>query len=229
MLNGMLRPTSGKVFVEGRNCSDYTIAELGKIVGYVFQNPDYQLFTDSVENEVVFGLKNMGLPEQEVQTRLDEALDALSIVHYRKVHPRRLSYGERQRVAIASIVAMKPKAIILDEPTAGQDSGKRQEIRRVLKSLNDLGLLVIVVSHDLGYVASCCQRIIALDEGQIVADDLAHKVLTNSAVLERIRFKSSPMMQLAAMLRKYGCEQGFLTVDEMALFVERKNNHEAKN
>jgi energy-coupling factor transport system ATP-binding protein len=220
LLNGMFRPASGQVLVEGKDYMAYSIAELGRKIGYAFQNPDQQLFADSVYKEVAFGVQNMGLPEDQVQVRVDEALKSLRLEQYKEAHPRRLSVGQRQGVAVASILAMLPNAIILDEPTTGQDYRRRLAIMQFVKQLNSEGKLVILVSHDIVHVAAYCKRVIVMHEGKIIADGATEEILGDQKLLAKINLKPTPMMQLAELLEAYGCPKNVFTIDEMTDFIE---------
>jgi energy-coupling factor transport system ATP-binding protein len=220
LLTGMLRPASGQVLVEGKDYMAFSIAELGCKIGYAFQNPDYQLFADSVYKEVAFGVRNMGLPEEQVQQRVDAALKSLRLEQFKEGHPRRLSVGQRQGVAVASILAMMPNAVVLDEPTTGQDYRRRLEIMQFVKQLNSEGKLVILVSHDIVHVAAYCKRVIVMHEGQIIADGKVEEILGNRQLLSKINLEPTPMMQLAELLQAYGCPKKVFTIDEMADFIE---------
>lgn len=215
----MFRPSSGRVLVDGEDYLKYSIAELGRKIGYAFQNPDYQLFADSVYSEVAFGLRNMGLDEAQVQTRVDNALKTAMLDQYREVHPRILSLGQRQAVAVASILAMQPNAIILDEPTTGQDYQRRIEVMQFVQQLNYTGKLVILISHDIVHVATYCKRVIVVHEGEIIADGKTEEILANRSLLNTINLKPTPIMQLADLFEAYGCPKTIFTVDEMAFFI----------
>ncbi|MFA5365269.1 MAG: energy-coupling factor ABC transporter ATP-binding protein [Candidatus Bathyarchaeia archaeon] len=220
VLAGMFKPTTGQLFIDGNDYRKFSVAEIGRKVGYVFQNFDYQLFSDTVANEVTFGLKNMGLPEPEIQTRIDETLTKLGLEHYRGVHPRRLSSGQRQAVAIASVLAMKPNAVILDEPTTGQDQKRTKQIMQLIQQMQTEGKLVIIISHNIGNIASYCKRVIALNGGQIVADGPTQEILGNKALLKQIHFKPTPIMQLSELLNGNGCHSNVFSVTEMAQFIK---------
>lgn len=220
LLTGMLRPSNGHVFVDDKDYRSFSIAELGRKVGYGFQNPDYQLFADSVGKEVAFGLRNMGLDEVQVQMRVDYVLKSLRLYQYKDAHPRRLSLGQRQGVAIASIISMQPTAIILDEPTTGQDYPRRLEIMKLVQQLNSEGKLVILISHDITHVAAYCKRVIVMHEGQIIADGKTEEILGNRGLLAKINLKPTPIMQLADLFEAYGCPKTIFTVEEMASFIQ---------
>lgn len=216
----MFRPASGRVLVDGEDYLKCTIAELGRKIGYAFQNPDLQLFADSVGKEVAFGLRNMGLDEAQVQMRLDDALKSVRLEHYKDAHPRRLSLGQRQGVAVTSILAMQPDAIILDEPTTGQDYPRRLEIMQLVQKLNSEGKLVVLVSHDIVHVAAYCKRVIVMHEGQIIADGKTEEILGDRTLLAKINLKPTPIMQLADLFEAYGCSKEVFTVDEMMTFIQ---------
>lgn len=220
LITGMFRPSSGQVLIEGQDYMAYSIAELGRKIGYGFQNPDYQLFADTVAKEVAFGVRNMGLAEDQVQIRVDEALKPLRLERYKEVHPRRLSVGQRQGVAIASILSMLPTAIILDEPTTGQDYRRRLEIMQLVEQLHSEGKLMILVSHDIVHVAAYCKRVIVMHEGEKIADGKVEEVLGNRNLMDKIHLKPTPMMQLADMFEAYGCPKNVFSVDEMATFIQ---------
>jgi energy-coupling factor transporter ATP-binding protein EcfA2 len=220
VLTGMFRPTSGRVIVENKDYLAYTVAELGKKIGYVFQNFDYHLFSDTVTNEIAFGLKNLGLPADEIEARIDETLKLLSLERYKDVHPRRLSSGERQSVAIASVLAMKPTTIILDEPTRGQDYKRTMEIMQFMKQLNREGKLVILISHNISHIAAYSQRIVALHEGKIVADGPTTEILGDTKLLRQMHLKPTPIMQLREMLQDRGCPSDMFSVDDMAKYIQ---------
>ncbi|PVX27531.1 MAG: energy-coupling factor ABC transporter ATP-binding protein [Candidatus Bathyarchaeum sp.] len=228
VLTGMFRPTSGRVLVEEKDYLAYTVAELGKEVGYVFQNFDYHLFSDSVTNEIAFGLKNLGLGSEEIDARIGKTLKLLSLERYKDVHPRRLSSGERQSVAIASVLAMKPSTIILDEPTRGQDYKRTMKIMQFVKQLNSEGKLVILISHNISHIATYSQRIVALHDGKIVADGPTTEILGDTKLLEQMRLKPTPIMQLREMLREKGCPSNVFSVDDMAKFIqEHSRRHQS--
>jgi len=221
-LNGFLKPTKGEVLVEGKSTRKYTMAELGRKIGYVFQNVSYQLFADSVFNELAFGVRNMGLDERVVAQRVDETLKLVGLTKYRDSHPRRLSGGEQQRVAVGSILAMEPKAVILDEPTTGQDYMRRIDILNFCRKLNSMGKLIILISHDLSFIAAYCDRAIVLDGGKIVADGPVRETLGNIELMERVKIKPPQITQLAVRLKDCNVPCNILTVEDMERELLRK-------
>lgn len=169
-LNGLLKPTSGDVIVAGMNTKEATVTELANHAGLVFQNPDTMLFEETVEKEILFGLKNIGKKEEECNGIIDGILAEVGLSDKRKVFPRSMSRGERQRLAIACVTAMRPEIIILDEPTTGLDPIEARRIMGILTKLSRQGHTVIMVSHDMKIVRNYAQRIIKMADGRIVED-----------------------------------------------------------
>jgi len=180
--NGLLKPNKGNVLIDRVNTRNISIAQLARKVGFVFQNPDHQLFSETVEDEVAFALKNFGFNEETIEKRVTWALNLLDLTEYRKTSPFMLSGGERKRVALASVLAWDPEVVILDEPTIGQDHQQKETLRQFIIQLNSQGKTVVIVTHDVEFVAECNPRVTLMSEGQIVADGRARQILTNSDV-----------------------------------------------
>ena len=168
--NGLLRPTSGTVTICGMNAADERVTRLAQKAGLVFQNPDTMLFEDTVEREMQFGMKNIGINPSDAQERIKDVLTMVGLGGRSSQFPRAMSRGERQRLAIACVVAMKPDIIILDEPTTGLDPEEADRIMNILQSLSEAGHSVLMVSHDMSIVKRHAQRIIRMDAGIITSD-----------------------------------------------------------
>lgn len=168
--NGLLRPTSGTVTVCGLNADDETVTRLAQQAGLVFQNPDTMLFEDTVVREMQFGMKNIGIDPATSEKQIKDVLAMVGLEGHESQFPRAMSRGERQRLAIACVVAMKPDVIILDEPTTGLDTKEAERIMNILQSLSDAGHSVIMVSHDMSIVKQHARRIIQMDGGHITSD-----------------------------------------------------------
>jgi energy-coupling factor transport system ATP-binding protein len=180
--NGLLKPNKGNVLIDRVNTRNISIAQLARKVGFVFQNPDHQLFSETVEEEVAFALKNFGFNEETIEKRVTWALNLLDLTEYRKTSPFMLSGGERKRVALASVLAWDPEVVILDEPTIGQDHQQKETLRQFIIQLNSQGKTVVIVTHDVEFVAECNPRVTLMSQGQIVADGEARQILTDSDV-----------------------------------------------
>jgi len=181
--NGLLKSTKGEVVVDGVSTRKVSVAQLARKVGFVFQNPDHQLFCETVEEEVAFALRNFGFEENAIKKRVDWALNLLDVTQYRQTSPFMLSGGERKRVALASVLAWDPQVVILDEPTIGQDHQQKEKLRQFIVQLNAQKKTVIVVTHDVEFVAECNPRVVLMTEGKIVAEGLAEEILTNQKLV----------------------------------------------
>lgn len=168
-LNGLLRPAGGSVFVDGLDAATTPVSDLARHVGLVFQNPDTMLFAGTVEDEVAFGLRNID-PDGPRATRVDAALSEVGLLHRRSAYPRSLSRGERQRLALACVIAMRPRVIVLDEPTTGLDAREAAEVMVILGRLRQAGHTIVMVSHDMRLVEKYADRIVRMEEGRIVPD-----------------------------------------------------------
>lgn len=170
----------GEVVISNLPVKDHTISELAQHVGFVFQNPENQLFALSVEKDVAFGLENLGMPRDEIRKNVDWAMDLMGIGNLRESAPFELSGGQQQRVAIASVLAMKPEVMILDEPTSFLDPVTARKLFEIIRSLNkELGLTVVLVEHRLSLLSSYVKRILVMDEGRVKMDGSPIKVLTS--------------------------------------------------
>jgi energy-coupling factor transport system ATP-binding protein len=181
--NGLLKPTKGQVFADGKDVTKTSVASLARNVGFVFQNPDSQLFSETVEEEIAFALKNFGFEQEVTEKRITWALNLLALTQYRKTSPFMLSGGERKRVALASVLAWDPKTLILDEPTIGQDYQQKEKLRQFILQLRTQEKTVIMVTHDVEFVAECNPRVMLMREGRVIADGEARSILTNPEVL----------------------------------------------
>jgi len=181
--NGLLKPRKGQVTVNGVDVTKVSVAKLARNVGFVFQNPDHQLFSDSVEEEISFALRNFGFEESVVESRVTWALNLLNLTQYRKTSPFMLSGGERKRVALASVLAWNPETLILDEPTIGQDYQQKEKLRQFILQMKTQRKTVIMVTHDVEFVAECNPRVLLMREGKIVDDGEASRILTNPETL----------------------------------------------
>lgn len=212
--NGLLKPSRGRVRVDGVETNKVSVAKLSKKVGLVFQNPDHQLFCETVEKEIAFGLRNFGFPEDMIAKRTDWALNLLGLVEYREVSPFMLSGGERKRVALASVLAWDPDMVILDEPTIGQDQGQKERLRQFIIQLNAQGKTVVIVTHDVEFVADCHPRVILMSQGRIIADGSARNVLDNLNVLDKASIVPPQVTQILLELADLGLPRDVIDLYE---------------
>ncbi len=202
--NGVLKPTSGKVLVEGVDTRDVSVSKLSRKVGVVFQNPDHQLFSETVWDEVAFPLRNFGFPDDVIEQRVEKYLRLMGLYKYRDRSPYLLSLGERKRLTIAAVLAYDPEIIVLDEPTAGQDYVQKEHISGLMNLLRTMKKTVIVVTHDVEFVVEHVDRIVLMARGKIVAAAPPSAVLTNPGVLASARLMPPQLVRLAIQLEKKG-------------------------
>ncbi len=217
-LNGLLKPNSGSVKIDNLDTREKgTTKKIVTKVGYVFQNPDHQLFNNTIYKEVAYGPRNIGLNEKEVDERVREAAAVCGIEEsIFNEHPFFLTKGLRQRVAIASILAMRPHTIIVDEPTTGQDLRQSIEVMNFLRNLWEKeGHTIIIITHEMPIVAQYAQRVVALAKGQVLLDGTTREVFAQPELLAQTFVKPPQITRLAQALSSYGIPKDILTVQEM--------------
>ena len=193
------------------------VATLAQSVGYLFQNPDNQIFTDSVTQELKFGLENIKLRGTVVEERVNRAISMMELVEFRDRHPHSLSRGQRQRLAVASILAMEPDIIVLDEPTTGQDWGHVNKFLQQIRHLNELGKTIILITHDMNLVAGYARRTVVMDKGKIVLDGDTRHVFSKQEILEKTGITLPVITRLSPDLLKEGLDiPPLLTVQELS-------------
>ncbi len=216
MMNGVLLPTQGRVTVAGIDTTDEArLLEIRQHVGMVFQNPDNQIVATIVEEDVAFGLENLGVPPDEMRVRVDQALHAVGMYEYREHAPHQLSGGQKQRVAIAGIIAMRPDCIVLDEPTAMLDPQGRREVMRTIKMLNrDYGITVILITHEMDEAAQC-DRVIVVDHGSVHMDAPPEKVFSHVQEMRALGLDVPQATELCDLLRQagYALDPEIMTVE----------------
>jgi len=202
--NGLLKPEKGRVLVFGIDTREASVAQLARRVGVVFQNPDHQLFAESVEEEVLFAMKNMGLPHDVARERCEQVLKLMGLEKYRHRSPYSLSVGERKRLAIAAVLGYGPDIVVLDEPTAGQDFLNKCKIGGVIAALKAEGRGIVIVTHDVEFAAQVADRVALMAGGRIVRVGPAHEVLTDEEAIREVRLLSPQVPCTACMLRERG-------------------------
>lgn len=217
-VNGLLLPTEGTVWVGDMDTRDEEhIWDVRKTAGMVFQNPDNQIIGQVVEEDVGFGPENMGVPTKEIWERVEESLKAVGMYEYRKYSPNKLSGGQKQRVSIAGVLAMHPKCIVLDEPTAMLDPSGRREVIRAARALNDVeNVTVILITHYMEEVIHA-DKVFVMDEGQVVMEGTPREVFSRVEELKNLRLDVPQVTLLAYELKKKGLllPDGILTTEEL--------------
>lgn len=223
MLCGVIRPLEGEILLNGENYFKYSIKEIGQKIGYVMQNPNQMLVKDIIKDEVSLGLRLNGYSEEEIDKRIEEALKMCNLWPMRNWPIGVVSYGQKKRVTIASILAMKPEIIVLDEPTAGQDYKVYTEIMSFLEELNrDYGITILFITHDMHLAIEYTDRAIVFAEGKCVGDDSVYKILSNNEIIEMANLKQTSLYTLA---KRIGVKPE-LMIDSF-ISEERRRRHES--
>jgi cobalt/nickel transport system ATP-binding protein len=200
-LNGILEPQSGEVEIGGLPVTKANLAVIRQRVAIVFQDPDDQLFMPTVRDDVAFGPANAGLRGEALDARVGAALAGVDMAEHADRAPHHLSFGQRRRVAVATVLAMQPDVLVLDEPTSNLDPAARRELATILEGLD---LTILVVTHDLPYALELCDRSVILDAGRIVADGPTHEILADDALLAAHRLELPRGFQIHTHLHRHG-------------------------
>lgn len=222
--NGILLPSGGKAYAVGMDTScEEKIFDIRKNVGMVFQNPDNQIVATVVEEDVAFGLENLGVPPDEIRTRVDDALKVVGMYEFRKHAPHQLSGGQKQRVAIAGIIAMKPKCIILDEPTAMLDpKGRREVMKTILKLNREDKITILLITHFMNEAVQA-DRVVVIEKGKVILDGIPHDVFSNVPLLKSVGLDVPQAAELVYSLKQDGFDlpSNVLTADECVEALEK--------
>lgn len=220
-LNGLLLPTEGVIYVDGYDTrDDENIWNVRQTAGMVFQNPDNQLVSAIVEDDVAFGPENLGIAPEEIRRRVDKALEDVNMGKFKKKAPHLLSGGQKQRIAIAGVVAMKPKCIIFDEPTAMLDPKGRAEIMSIIDELHAEGITVILITHFMDEAVRA-DRIIIMHEGHVLLDGTPQQVFEQEELIRSVNLDVPLMVEMGAKLRKAGIDvpEEIITEEKMVEFI----------
>lgn len=224
-MNGLMLPTSGKVYVNGMDTSDETrIWDIRQTVGMVFQNPDNQMVSAVVEDDIAFGPENLGVAPEEIRKRVDMSLKAVGMYDFRKKAPHMLSGGQKQRIAIAGVVAMLPECIVFDEPTAMLDPKGRREVLEIIEKLNkESGKTIVLITHFMDEVANA-DRIVVMDGGKIVMDGKPQDIFIRNDELKELGLDVPFAAELTCRLRKKGINipENIILMDELADYIKEK-------
>jgi energy-coupling factor transporter ATP-binding protein EcfA2 len=224
--NGLLTPTAGQVLVGGRPSTDLSLTELARQVGYCYQNPDHQIFAPTVEKEVRFGPDNLGLPESEAAALADRALELVGLTAQREMNPFVLGRGQRQLLAVASIIAMDPPVLVVDEPTTGMDLAGAERIMGLLASWAADGRTIVVITHDMDVVAEFIPRTVVMAHGDVLADGDTQDVLRRADLLPVARLLAPAAITLSDQLSHLGVgRRGTISAvaDDLTAYIGGRN------
>jgi energy-coupling factor transport system ATP-binding protein len=212
---GLLQPATGRVIIEGKNRAQMRPAETAREVAYVFQNPDHQIFAATVQEEVAFGPRNFGLADGEIRRRCDEALEAVGLLSERQSDPFLLSKGERQRLAVASVLVLRPQMLILDEPTTGLDHREQLRMMALVRDLNRAGIAIVIITHTPWLVAQYARRVVLLRKGAKIFDGGVREFFMQDELLRSSSFRAPEITELS---RRFGTLA--LTTDEFVAWAK---------
>lgn len=219
MLNGLMKPTKGDILIEGKNTKDHTTAQIAQNVGYVFQNPDDQIFNNTVYKEMEYALKRMKLDHQEIQERIEKAAKLCELSELLEVNPYDLPLSTRKFVTIASVIAMDCKVMIFDEPTAGQDLKGLECLSKIIKELLAQGKAVITITHDMEFVAENYDRVIVMCQKKILADGKTNKLFFEKEFMERAMLKQPAIVRIASQIGMSNME---LDIKDLASYIKKQ-------
>ncbi len=215
-LVGLLRPAGGEVLFRGQSIRRLSVGEMARRVGLVLQNPDYQLFTPSCREEIAFGLRNVGVPDEEIQAAVERALESVGLQDQAELFPFRLSFGDRRKLAAAATMALSPEVLIMDEPTTAQDHRGRYQLADLARRFHhDQGGTVLMITHDVDLIAHYAHRLIVLHRGRILLDGPTHEVFAQVDELRKSFVVPPVAAQLAHRLSGLGVSIDILTIDEL--------------
>lgn len=214
---GLLKPTRGKVLVDGKDTAPMRIQQLAAKVGYVYQNPNHQLFARTVQDELEFGPRNLGLSEEEIEARREQAIEFFGLEDLREMHPYRIGFPLRKLVGMASVYTMRPDVFILDEPTTGQDNVTTRKVYRLIERLREEGATVLCVAHDMILLAEVVDRMLVMRDAELIMDGTPREVFADTEVMISTHITPPQITSLSLELltgtsRK---DEVVLSVDEM--------------
>jgi energy-coupling factor transport system ATP-binding protein len=222
MFNGLLKPTEGSVAVDGVQTQEHSVAQLSRNVGLIFQNPDNQLFAETVVQELGFSLKNFGFTDEVIKKRVSSFIHLLDLEKYAESSPFVLSGGERKRVALAAILVWDPKHVIMDEPTIGQDYLQKERLRNFITQLVSQGKTVVIVTHDVEFVAECKPRVVLLSHGKIIGDGPATHILTDPKLIQAASLTMPQIAALMSDLAEFGAPHEIIDVYSARDYLVKK-------
>lgn len=219
MLNGLTKPCEGDVLINGESTKKYTTAQMARKVGYVFQNPDDQIFNSTVYKEIEYGLKKMNVPMEEAERRIRDAAELTGMDRYLEMNPYDLPLSIRKFVTIASVIASDCDVMIFDEPTAGQDLDGLERLSKLNRILTGRGKAIVTITHDMEFVAENYNRVIVMCQKKVIADGLTKDVFFEKEIMNRAMLKQPALVRVASRI---GMEKNTLDIQEVAEFIKER-------
>lgn len=221
MLNGITKPCEGDVLINGESTKQYTTAQMARKVGYVFQNPDDQIFNSTVYKEIEYGLKKMNVPQEEIEKRIKDAAELTGMDKYLEVNPYDLPLSTRKFVTIASVIASDCDVMIFDEPTAGQDFDGLERLSALNKILTERGKAIVTITHDMEFVAENYDRTIVMCQKKIIADGKTKDVFFDEEIMDKAMLKQPAVVRIAT---RVGMKENTLDVKKIAEYIKGVKN-----
>lgn len=212
--NGILKPEKGKILINGRETSSFSLEAMATQVGYCYQNPDHQIFNLTVQKELEFGLRNLKIPEEEIGTRIKKVLETVELLGFEEEYPFALSRGQRQKLAVGTILAMNPPVMIIDEPTTGMDWRGGETMMNLIKDLHNSGRTIIMITHDMRIVTAYATRVIVMAQSQVLAEGTPKEIFVQSDLLEKAFIEAPQITRIAQALSSYGMDKDVLSIEE---------------
>ena len=221
--NGLHKPTKGQVIVDGQDTKGLPVGEIARTVGFVFQNPDHQIFCATTREEIGFGPRNLGLEGDELEERVEEALAYFGLTEHADSPPAVLGFGTRRKISIAAVYSMRPRVFVLDEPTTGLDWKSAMDLMQVIQDMNEMGHTIILVTHDMKIVCEFARSSLVLCDGQILVYNDTRTVFKHSDILKETQIEPPQITELAKKMTSFGMPDDVLTVDEFhAAYTNRR-------
>ena len=220
-LIGLIKPEEKKIFVNGKDVSITPTYELAQDVGFCFQNPNHQIVTFKVRDEVIFGLRAHNIPPSEYDGRIHEALEIVDMLDYIDAEVFDLGKGQKQRLALASVLALKPRILIIDEPTTGQDPQMAEGIFNIIKNLNEMGTTVLMITHQMEYAANYAHRAVVLQSGEIKFDGPINDLISNRQLMEENYLNLPEVTKIAAQFKKHGIPDWLVKTDDIIPYIQQ--------
>jgi energy-coupling factor transporter ATP-binding protein EcfA2 len=220
-LIGLIKPDPNKVFVVGKDVAITPTHELAQEVGFCFQNPNHQIVTFKVRDEVIFGLRAHNVPPSEYEERIHDALEIVDMLDYIDAEVFDLGKGQKQRLAFASVLALKPRILVIDEPTTGQDPQMAEGIFKMIKNLNEMGTTVLMITHQMEYAANYAHRAVVLRSGEITFDGPIHDLISDRKLMEANFLELPEVTKIAGQFRKHGFPSWLVRVDEIVPYIQQ--------
>ena len=219
--NSILKPLKGNVFIQQQNSRDIPFQKIASLVGYSYQNPDHQIFNVTVLDEIKFGPRHVGMPEEEIETRVDQVLETVGLQDHKEEYPFSLGRGERQKLAVGSILAMNPDVMVIDEPTTGLDWRGGVAMMELISKLHSEGRTIVMITHDMRIVSAFAERVVVMAQGKILMDGLPEEIFAAKDILSKAFLEPPQITRITQALSGFGLPSNLLTVEDTVEAIKK--------